>query len=105
MSFLNHLVYNTLDVTNLETLYSSYSSAILKFQTAHITGTFNSKRGPRTAQELQLLQEIEGLNSEIQKLTNRLKKETQMNQRVALNMEIQKLRTQIETTTNLLATI
>jgi hypothetical protein len=104
-AFLNHLIYNTLDITNLETLYSSYSNAILKFKTAHLTGTFNSKRGPRTAHELQILQEIERLNSEIQKLTNRLKKETQMNQRVALNMEIQKLRTQIETTTNLLATI
>lgn len=101
--FLSHVKFSSLDITNLETLYSSYSNAILKYQSATLTGTFNSKRGSRTAEELQLLQQIEGLRTELQKQTARLKKETQLNQRVSINMEIQKIRNEIETTTNKLA--
>jgi hypothetical protein len=45
------------------------------------------------------------IEKEVIRLTNQLKKETQMSSKVSLNMEIQKLRNEIEIIKNKLSTL
>lgn len=95
---LNTLIrFAALDATNLYTLYSSFTNALVKLQAAELIGSVSMRTGVRSTEEMDLLKEIETLKSDIQKLSNQVKSETQLNKRVALNMDIQKLRLRLET--------
>lgn len=95
-SFFNALDFALLDKTNLEMLYKSYINAIVQFQSATITGSFNKRSTARTEQDLKHLENILKIEKEIITLSNQIKKETQLNTKVSLNVEIQKKRNEIE---------
>lgn len=104
-AFFKGLDFAVLDKTNLETLYKSYTSAIVQYQTAQVTGSFNNRSSARTEDDLKHLERIQKIEKEIITLSNQIKKETQLNTRVSLNVEIQKKRKEISTITNLLSTL
>lgn len=95
-AFFKSLDFMVLDKTNLGTTYKSYISAIVQFQTALVTGTFNKRSSTRTEEDLKHLETIQRIEKEIITLSNQIKKETQLNSRVSLNIEIQKKRNEIE---------
>jgi hypothetical protein len=104
-AFFEGLDFAILDKTNLETTYKSYTSAIVQFQTAMVTGTFNKRSSIRTEDDLKHLETIQKIEKEILTLSNQIKKETQLNTRVSLNMNIQKKRNEIEHLKTLLNTL
>jgi hypothetical protein len=95
-SFFSALDFSSLDKTNIETTYKSYIQAIVQFQTASITGSFNKRSHSRTEDDMILLATIETIEKEIVRLSNQIKKETQLNNRVSLNIEIQNQRKKIQ---------
>lgn len=104
-AFFKALDFTILDKNNLETTYKSYTSAIVQFQTAMVTGTFNKRSATRTEDDLKHLETIQKIEKEILTLSNQIKKESQLNTRVSLNIEIQKKRSQIEHLKTLLNTL
>jgi hypothetical protein len=104
-SFFGALDFSKLDKTNMETVYKSYIQAIVQFQTASITGSFNKRSHSRTEEDMMLLANIETIEKEIVRLSNQIKKETQLNNRVYLNIEIQNQRKEIENIKNKLGTL
>lgn len=103
--FYAALDFSMLDKTNMETTYKSYIEAIVQFQTASITGSFNKRSHSRTEDDMMLLAHIETIEKEVKRLSNQIKKETQLNTRVSLNIEIQKQRNEIEKIKNKLSRI
>ena len=95
-AFFEGLDFAVLDKTNLETTYKSYTSAIVQFQTAMVTGTFNKRSSIRTEDDLKHLETIQKIEKEILTLSNQIKKESQLNTRVSLNIEIQKKKSTIQ---------
>jgi hypothetical protein len=95
-AFFESLDFAILDKTNLETTYKSFTSAIVQFQTALVTGAFNKRSSVRTEDDLKHLETIQRIEKEIITLSNQIKKETQLNTRISLNIEIQKKRSEIE---------
>lgn len=104
-AFFNGLDFAILDKTNLETTYKSYASAIVQFQTAIVTGTFNKRSSIRTDDDLKHLETIQKIEKEILTLSNQIKKESQLNTKVSLNIQIQKKRNEIEHLKTLLNTL
>lgn len=104
-AFFEGLDFAVLDKTNLETTYKSYASAIVQFQTAMVTGTFNKRSSIRTDDDLKHLETIQRIEKEILTLSNQIKKESQLNTRVSLNIQIQKKRNEIEHLKTLLNTL
>ncbi|MEC4005512.1 DUF4391 domain-containing protein [Flavobacterium sp. SUN052] len=104
-SFFNALDFSVLDKTNMETTYKSYIQAIVQFQTATITGSFSKRSHSRTEEDMMLLANIETIENEVVRLSNQIKKETQLNNRVSLNIEIQNQRKEIEKIKNKLGTV
>ncbi|MBC5837591.1 DUF4391 domain-containing protein [Flavobacterium muglaense] len=104
-AFFEGLDFAILDKTNLETTYKSYSNAIVQFQTAMVTGTFNKRSSIRTEEDLKHLETIQKIEKEILTLSNQIKKESQLNTRVSLNIQIQKKRNEIEHLKTLLNTL
>lgn len=104
-AFFEGLDFAVLDKTNLETTYKSYTSAIVQFQTAMVTGTFNKRSSIRTDDDLKHLETIQRIEKEILTLSNQIKKESQLNNRVSLNIQIQKKRNEIEHLKTLLNTL
>jgi hypothetical protein len=104
-SFFEALDFSKLDKTNMETVYKSYIQAIVQFQTASITGSFIKRSHSRTEEDMILLASIETIEKEIVRLSNQIKKETQLNNRVSLNIEIQNQRKEIENIKNKLGTL
>lgn len=99
-AFFETLNYINLDKTNLETTYKSYIIAIVQYQTATVTGTFNKRTNARTEDDMQALADIDTIEKELQKLNNQIKKETQVNSKVALNIEISNHKHTIESIKN-----
>jgi hypothetical protein len=104
-AFFRALDFAILDKTNLETTYKSYTTAIIQFQTAMVTGTFNKRTSVRTEDDLKHLETIQRIEKEIITLSNQIKKESQLNTKVSLNIEIQKKRNEIEIIKTLLNTL
>lgn len=104
-AFFEGLDFAVLDKTNLETTYKSYTNAIVQFQTAMVTGTFNKRSSIRTEDDLKHLETIQKTEKEILTLSNQIKKESQLNTRVSLNIQIQKKRNEIEHLKTLLNTL
>ncbi|VXB47286.1 Methyl-accepting chemotaxis protein [Flavobacterium sp. 9R] len=104
-AFFEGLDFAVLDKTNLETTYKSYTSAIVQFQTAMVTGNFNKRSTIRTEEDLKHLETIQKIEKEILTLSNQIKKESQLNTKVSLNIEIQKKKNEIEHLKTLLNTL
>jgi Domain of unknown function (DUF4391) len=95
-AFLNSLGFPELDKTNLKTYYDSYTQRMIALQAAELSGVFTPRTRDRTQSDMEKLEKIETLQNEIQLLQNQAKKESQLNQRVALNKEIHEKRKQTE---------
>lgn len=103
-SFLDSLDFINQDKISLQRLYKGYINSIIQLQSSIVTGTFSKRTGTRTEEDLKLLESMNTIEKEVIRLTNQLKKETQMSSKVSLNMEIQKQRRQIENIKNKLST-
>ncbi|MEP2239284.1 MAG: DUF4391 domain-containing protein [Maribacter sp.] len=91
-AFYTALDFTNLDKTNLELLYKSYIQAIVQFNAASITGTYQKRSNARTAQDMQHLEQIEQLERDILSFASQIKKESQLNEKVQLNIKIQETR-------------
>ncbi|AZQ44859.1 DUF4391 domain-containing protein [Nonlabens ponticola] len=101
-SFFEGLNFSNLDKKNLELLYKSYIQAIVQYQAASITGTYQKRSNARTAQDMEHLAQIEQLERDILSFAGQIKKESQLNEKVRLNMKIQEKRNQIKDLKHLL---
>ena len=95
-SFIKSLAFSELYKQNLKTFYDSYTSRIIALQAAELTGIFTIRKNERSKQEVQHLENITQLQSEILTLQNQAIKETQLKIQVQLNAEIQKKRKEIK---------
>jgi hypothetical protein len=95
-SFIESLSFSGLDKTNLKTMYDAYTQRIIALQTAELSGQYTPRTQSRTQTDIENLEKIELLQKEILALQNHAKKETQLNQQVALNTQVQQKRKQIE---------
>jgi hypothetical protein len=94
-SFYKALDFSNLDKANLELLYKSYIQAIVQYQAASITGSYQKRSNARTAQDMEHLEQIEQLERDIVSLSSQIKKESQLNEKVKLNISIKKNRDRI----------
>ena len=104
-SFLDSLDFITQDKISLQRLYKGYVNSIIQLQSSLVTGSFNKRTGTRTEEDLNLIESMNTIEKEVIRLTNQLKKETQMSSKVSLNIEIQKQRNEIENIKNKLSTL
>jgi hypothetical protein len=95
-AFFDALNFAELDKTNLQTTYQSYVQAIVQYQASNITGVFLKRLKSRTATDMLLLQQIDIAEKELLALSNMLKKQTQLNNKVSLNIDMQHKKKQIE---------
>ncbi|EPR73440.1 Methyl-accepting chemotaxis protein [Winogradskyella psychrotolerans RS-3] len=95
-AFYKALDFGNLDKTNLELLYKSYIQAVVQFQAASITGSFQKRTNARNQEDMKHLEAIEQLERDIISLTSQIKKETQLNKKVHLNILIKKNRDRID---------
>lgn len=95
-AFLTGMRFANLDKTTLKTCYDSYIQNIIALKAAELSGIFMPRTKERSEIDLQNLQKIESLQKDIISLQNQVKKETQLNQRVAMNTHIQQKRQEIE---------
>lgn len=104
-SFLDSLDFINQDKISLQRLYKGYINSIIQLQSSIVTGSFSKKTGTRTEEDLKLLESMNAVEKDVIRLTNQLKKETQMSSKVSINMEIQKQRNEIENIKNKLSTL
>lgn len=95
-AFLNSLKYFNQDKPNLKVLYDSYIQKLVALQTSEITGEFAPRTSERTIQDVERMEQINLLKSEIVQLQNKAKKESQLNKRVELNTLIHLKKEQIK---------
>ncbi len=102
-SFLDSLDFINQDKISLQRLYKGYINSIIQLKSSLVTGSFNKRTGTRADEDLNLLELMNTIEKEVIRLTNQLKKETQISSKVSLNMEIQKQRNEIENIKNKLS--
>lgn len=94
-AFFKALDFGSLDKTNLELLYKNYIQAVVQYQAASITGSYQKRSNARTAQDMEHLKQIEQLEKDIISLSSQIKKESQLNEKVKLNISIKQNRDRI----------
>ncbi|WP_178984172.1 DUF4391 domain-containing protein [Winogradskyella helgolandensis] len=95
-AFYKALDFGNLDKTNLELLYKSYIQAVVQFQAASITGSYQKRTNARTQEDMGHLETIEQLERDIISLSSQIKKANQLNEKVQLNIKIQQKRKEIQ---------
>lgn len=103
--FFDSLDFVKQDKVSLQRLYKGYINSIIQLQSSIVIGSFSKRTNVRTEEDLKLLDSMNTIEKEVIRLTNQLKKETQMSSKVSLNMEIQKKRKEIEIIKNKLSTL
>lgn len=93
--FLNSLAFSNLRKTNLCELYNSYTERIFALKVSNLNSTFTIRTQKRTQIDMLLLEKIDNLRQEIEKLSNTAKKETQLNKQVSFNLQIKDKREEI----------
>ena len=88
--------FRQLQKDNLATVYQSYVSAIVQYQSACITGSYIARDHKRTVEDISVLKEIESTEAEMINIKSQLKKESQFNRKMEKNVELQKKKNQIE---------
>ncbi len=104
-TFLISLNYVNQDKPNLKVLYDSYIQKLVALQTSEITGEFAPRTIERTIQDVERMEQINLLKSEIVQLQNKTKKESQLNKRVELNTFIYLKKQQIESIKNIITAL
>lgn len=102
--FLDSIGFSGLDKTNLKTFYDSYTQRIIALHTAKLAGIFTPRTQSRTIEDMQHLERIDTLQSEISMMEKQVRKETQMSQKVLLNTQINQKRKEIEHIKTLITT-
>ena len=95
-AFLKSLSYTHMNKTNLKNYYDSYSQCITALHIATYSGAYSPRSKERTDADVQTLQKMQTLQNEITILQNVAKKETQLNQQVAINLQVQEKRKEIQ---------
>lgn len=103
--FFDSLDFVKQDKVSLQRLYKGYINSIIQLQSSIVIGSFSKRTNVRTEEDLKLLDSMNIIEKEVIRLTNQLKKETQMSSKVSLNMEIQNKRKEIEIIKNKLSTL
>jgi hypothetical protein len=104
-AFYKALDFGSLDKTNLELLYKSYIQAVVQYQSASITGSFQKRTNARTKKDMERLELIEKLERDIVSLSSQIKKESQLNEKVQLNIKIQTKRQEIQSLKDILTKV
>lgn len=94
--FLKSLHFRELNKTSLETTYQSYVKAIVQYNTAIITGKYQSRNRVRSKQDAETLKQIENLNTEIVSIKSQIKKASSFSVKTKLNIDLQKKRNSIQ---------
>lgn len=100
--FIKSLAFSELDKHNLKTFFDSYTNRIIAIKSIEVLGSFSIRSTIRSKQDIQHIEKIAILQSEIISLHNQAKKETQISLQVNLNAEIQERRKEIRTLENLI---
>jgi hypothetical protein len=95
-AFLDSLTFSGMNKQNLKTLFDDYTNRIIALQAAELMGTYVVRKNERSKEDVQYLENIARLQSEILTLQNQAKKETQLAVQVKLNAEIQERRKEIQ---------
>jgi len=95
-AFLESLAFAGMNKQNLKTIFEDFTNRIIALQTAELTGIFVVRKNENSKQNVQCLENIARLQSEILTLQNQAKKETQLNIQVKLNAAIQERRIEIK---------
>lgn len=101
-AFVNSLAFSLLDKLNLKTLFESYVSRIIAIHTADVLTSFEIRSSERSKQDIQNLELISLLKSEIVTLQNKANLETQLNILVEVNNAIQEKRKEIKNLENII---
>lgn len=96
VNFMEALHFEVLDKTNLQTTYQSYVQSIIQYTSACITGSYHKRSKARTEEDLQILKEIDQLESDIVSLKSQIKKEKHFNRKTKLNIDLQQKRSTIQ---------
>jgi len=102
--FLKSLAFSELDKQNLKTFFDSYTSRLIALKASDFTGSFTIRTHDRSKQDVQYLEKITLLKSEIVTLQYQAKNETQLNIQVQLNAAIHDKRKEIKVLENLITT-
>lgn len=94
--FFESINYVNQDKLTLQSFYKGYMDLIIQYKSSIVTGTFQKKNRERSEIDSNLLETMATIEKEVNKLTNQIKKELQINTKVLMNIEIQKLRKEIE---------
>jgi hypothetical protein len=84
--FLENLNINNHPFTDFLSFYESIINVLISFEASKYTGTINFSKGTK-----KLLSEIQSIEINITELKNRIKKETNFNEKVNMNIELKKL--------------
>ena len=95
-SFIKSLAYSELDKQNLKTCYDAYTNRLVALQAAELAGVYTVRKNERSKQDVQHLENIARLQSEILVLQNNAVKETQLNIQIELNAAIQERKKEIK---------
>jgi len=103
-SFTNSLSFPALNKQNMKTIYDAYSARIIALQAAEVIGTFTIRHNERSKQDVQYLENIARLHSEISALQNQAINETQLNVRIQMNTAVQQIKKEIKKLEELIST-
>jgi len=95
--FVSSLAFSNVSKLDLKTVFESYSKSITLLHTAQVTGEFADRPIERSKVDVNYLERIKKLETEIFALQNQAKKETQLSTQIQINTEVQNKRTEIET--------
>lgn len=90
-TFLNNLNINNHPFTDFLSFYGSIIDVFVSFNLAKYSGVSNSSKGIR-----ELLEEVEELNKNIEEIKNKIKKETNFNNKVSMTIELKELNKSLE---------
>lgn len=90
--FLEALAFTKLPSTNFYALYEAYQALVIAIIAAERSGTFQAGHIATSKQQGAALRQIEALQREIGENKAKLKRETQMGQKIVLNSKVRELK-------------
>jgi len=90
-AFLESLEIKNHPFTNFFEFYNSYVNKLIAFNASHYSGSLEQSEDTR-----ELLKEIQEVESNINDITSKIKKETDIRDKVNLNIELKKLNERLE---------
>ncbi|NRY63837.1 DUF4391 domain-containing protein [Clostridium beijerinckii] len=94
--FLRTLSINNVKTNNLFTVYEDFTNNVNSFNISKYKDVFEVKSVEDTINDIELLEKIKTIESEITTLRNNIKKESNIGAKVELNVKIKELQKKIE---------